>query len=389
MTTTSFLDQDFYQFTTAQLIFDNFQKFNVKYKLTCRNAEVTKFFQKINKADLEELKNFLANLKITKDEIDYLRELSYFSEGFLEWLSNYRFQPDKHLDISYHDNYNYDYYGLHIEGDWLNTIFYEIFILSWLNERYSERTKTSNSEVIGKQNLNDKIDLLELYKLPVKIVEFGTRRRFSKDWQKYVLEELNLRVPEYLRNTSNVLLAKEFDMRPTGTMSHQLMMALQSKHPIQNSQKAAWNCWLTHFPQLNIVLSDTLGEDKFFKDFDNYFAHSFSGVRQDSGDPIKFGTRLIKHYKKLDIDPLSKTLVCSDGLVIKNCITIQQTLGDKIKLVFGVGTNLTNDCGFIAPQIVIKIFEANGQPVVKLADNKTSCGDEIYLEYSKHAVAHY
>ena len=39
-------------------------------------------------------------------------------------------------------------------------------------------------------------------------------------------------------------------------------------------------------------------------------------VRQDSGDPILFAEKTIRHYKSLRIDPTAKTIIFSDGLKV-------------------------------------------------------------------------
>ncbi|MGA4814992.1 hypothetical protein ACPA9J_04935 [Pseudomonas aeruginosa] len=54
--------------------------------------------------------------------------------------------------------------------------------------------------------------------------------------------------------------------------------------------------------------------DAFLDDFDLYFAKLFDGLRHDSGDPLAWAEKAIAHYRRLGIDPLSKTLVFSDGL---------------------------------------------------------------------------
>ena len=55
----------------------------------------------------------------------------------------------------------------------------------------------------------------------------------------------------------------------------------------------------------------------------------------------------------------------------------------RVKLGFGIGTNLTNDLGPAPLNIVIKMTKANGQPVAKISDtpNKSMCEDLGYLAY--------
>lgn len=57
--------------------------------------------------------------------------------------------------------------------------------------------------------------------------------------------------------------------------------------------------------------------------------------------------------------------------------------GDRVQLGFGIGTNLTNDVGPKALNIVMKLVRCNEQPVAKLADapGKTLCDDPTFLAY--------
>jgi nicotinate phosphoribosyltransferase len=57
---------------------------------------------------------------------------------------------------------------------------------------------------------------------------------------------------------------------------------------------------------------------------------------------------------------------------------------------FGIGTNLTNDTGIAALNIVMKLISCNGQPVAKLSDakGKTLCSDETFLAYLRKVFKH-
>jgi len=64
-------------------------------------------------------------------------------------------------------------------------------------------------------------------------------------------------------------------------------------------------------------------------------------------------------------------------------IALYRRFEGRVRLAFGIGTNLTNDLGFAPMQIVIKMVRCNGQPVAKLSDSpeKTMCDDPAYLAY--------
>jgi nicotinate phosphoribosyltransferase len=95
------------------------------------------------------------------------------------------------------------------------------------------------------------------------------------------------------------------------------------------------------------------------------------------------GESIIDHYEINRVDPKSKTLVFSDGLNFPLMIDLYKRFSSRIKVAFGIGTNLTNDLGYTPLQIVMKMVSCNGQPVAKLSDNpaKNMCEDVAYLQY--------
>jgi nicotinate phosphoribosyltransferase len=68
---------------------------------------------------------------------------------------------------------------------------------------------------------------------------------------------------------------------------------------------------------------------------------------------------------------------------VAKAIALYRHFGDRVQLGFGIGTNLTNDVGLQPLNIVMKLVEANGQPVAKLSDTpgKTLATDETFLAY--------
>jgi nicotinate phosphoribosyltransferase len=163
----------------------------------------------------------------------------------------------------------------------------------------------------------------------------------------------------------------DIGIKPIGTMAHEYFSAhLAFVDNLRIAQKRALYVWLQEYgTNLGIALTDTFTTKAFFEDFGMVLAQTFSGVRHDSGDPIKFGENVIKHYQKLCIDPKTKTIVFSDGLNIPEAIQIFKHFVGRIGVSFGIGTNLTNDLGPTPLNIVIKLIECNGIPVVKLSDN--------------------
>ena len=137
-------------------------------------------------------------------------------------------------------------------------------------------------------------------------------------------------------------------------------------------------------------LTDTLGLDKFCRDFDLYFSKLYDGVRHDSGDPFGWGMRMLNHYEVMKIDPKTKSFVWSDGLDFEKAKQLNDVFKSRAKCSFGIGTNLTNDMPGVTPlNIVMKIVTSNGKPVAKISDSpgKGMCEDEAFLTYLKKVIS--
>jgi nicotinate phosphoribosyltransferase len=185
--------------------------------------------------------------------------------------------------------------------------------------------------------------------------------------------------------TSNVHFAYMLGLTPLGTMAHEYLQACQALGPrLRDSQVFAFESWAREYRgDLGIALSDVYGFNAFLRDFDMYFCKLFDGARHDSGDPFIWGERMIAHYRANRVDPLTKTLIFSDGLTVPKTIDLFRQFNGRCLLAFGIGTNLTNDLGYEPLQIVIKMVKCNGQPVAKLSDTpgKGMCEDQNYLAY--------
>ena len=92
---------------------------------------------------------------------------------------------------------------------------------------------------------------------------------------------------------------------------------------------------------------------------------------------------MILHYAANKCDPRSKTLIFSDSLTVPKVISLYRRFNHRIRVGFGIGTNLMNDLGPTPLNIVVKMVRANGQPVAKISDTpgKGMCEDETYLAY--------
>jgi len=162
-------------------------------------------------------------------------------------------------------------------------------------------------------------------------------------------------------------------------------MGVSALESLRHANRFAMQKWCdTYGANLGTVLPDTFGIKAFFDDFTLYYASLFDSIRHDSGDPFKFTDKVIAHYKKLNIDPNSKTIIFSDGLNVELAIELNRYCSGKIKCAFGIGTNFTNDFATKSLNMVIKLYSVDGIPVVKLSDEPTKAtGDKKAVEVAK------
>lgn len=377
----SLLDTDLYKFTMMQCVLHQFPGASVEYRFRCRNEGID---LRPFKADIEKEIDHLCTLQFKEDELEYLRSLRFIKDDFVEFLSLFRLKR-KYIEIVDTGSE----LAITIKGPWLHTILFEIPVLAIVNETYFRHTAGGIDKTEGRKRLDAKIRMIE--DEPdnhlISISDFGTRRRFSRQWQKEVLATLKERIPAQFAGTSNVYYAKELKLIPMGTMAHEYLQACQALGPrLRDSQTYAFEMWAKEYRgDLGIALTDVYGIEPFLKDFDMFFCKLFDGVRQDSGDPLLWGERMIEHYKANRCDPRTKTFIFSDSLTFDRLVEIFRRFKGRVKLGFGVGTNLTNDLGPAPLNIVIKMVRANGQPVAKISDTpgKSMCDDLSYLAYLK------
>lgn len=363
---TSILDNDFYKFTMQNAVIKLFPYAKAKYSFINRGE--TPFptgFSDVLRNEIDKL----STLKLTREEKRFLRKnCPYLDPTYLDFLAGYRYDP-REVKIWQEEGE----LKVHIEGNWYRTILWEVPLMSLISELYYRETgkrRLPDEEVV--KIARDKI--LHYKDLGVQIADFGTRRRHSYEVHRMIVETLQKYGGSTFTGTSNVALAHEFDTKPIGTHAHEWFMFHAARYGFKMSNIVALENWVDVYRgDLGIALSDTYTTEVFFESFDKKFSKLFDGVRHDSGDPIEFAEATIAHYKSLNIDPLSKTIIFSDGLNPDKVDRIAQYCRGRIGMSFGIGTNFTNDVGLNPLNIVIKMYEAlpekgNWTGVVKLSD---------------------
>ncbi|MEB7278551.1 nicotinate phosphoribosyltransferase [Enterobacter asburiae] len=378
------LDTDAYKLHMQQAVFHHYYDVHVAAEFRCRGDDLLGIY-----ADaIREQVDAMQHLTLQNEEYQWLSGLPFFKADYLNWLRDFRYNPEQVTVLN--DNGKLD---IRLEGPWREVIMWEVPLLAVISElahRYRSPEKGVEQAVAALENklaafstLTEGLDMSRF-----RLMDFGTRRRFSRDVQEAIVKRLQ-QEPWFV-GTSNYDLARRLNLTPMGTQAHEWFQAHQQISPdLANSQRAALAAWLEEYPnQLGIALTDCITMDAFLRDFGPEFAERYQGLRHDSGDPVEWGEKAIAHYEKLGIDPMSKVLVFSDNLDLAKAVDLYRHFNTRVNLSFGIGTRLTCDIPQVKPlNIVIKLVECNGKPVAKLSDSpgKTICHDKAFVRALRKA----
>jgi len=387
----SLLETDMYKFSMGQTIFHQFTSYKTTWTFKCRNKDV--HFTDEMVEEIKEQVQAFCQLRFTEEELQYLDNITWIKGTYVDFL---RLWQPRYEEFTITTDAPC---GLAIDaaGTWLNTSMYEIPVLAIVNEVYFRMAY--DYDVLLKQfkrRLDEKVRLLEedTYRLS-DFSEFGLRRRLSAEAQEMAVKaiaEVELPADSHFIGTSNVYLAKKFNLKPVGTMAHEWIMCTgqgNHKHNPAYSNWYALDAWVKEYGILNgIALTDTITTDCFLRDFQLTYATLFSGVRHDSGDPYEWGDKMIAHYNSLGINPRTKTLLFSDSLDFERATALYDYFKDKAKVAFGIGTFISNDTDEEALNIVMKTTKCNGMDVAKISDvaGKGMCKNPDYVDYLNRCI---
>ncbi len=157
-------------------------------------------------------------------------------------------------------------YGLFQKGrvlaqDVVNELYYRA--------RMSERSSFEQDLVYatGRVRLAEKIRILREHP-DVRFVDFGTRRRFSREWQLYVVGVLAEEIPEQFMGTSATEAAMIHGLVPMGTSAHEMYMVMSGiMHDSEDAIRASHNqmlkdWWDVYGWGLSVALTDTYGSGR-------------------------------------------------------------------------------------------------------------------------------
>lgn len=383
----SLADTDAYKFSMAQYALHHAPTALVEYKFVNRSSVDLRPLKEEIRAQIDAL----AHCAFSDAEIAHLGKHPWFTEDFLLFLKLLRLDPAA-VSITEREGA----LDIRVTGPWLYRIFFEIHILAIVTELHFRRTVPATDRAAaynaGLAKLREELKAVKAFLAkhgptkPFRLIEMGTRRRVSREYQAMVLDVLRNEIPEQLFGTSNVMFSREKNLRDVGTMAHEFLQVHQQIGPrLENAQKAALEGWVQEFRgYLGYALTDVITYDAFLRDFDLYYAKLFDGVRHDSGDPFVFAEKTIAKFASLGIDPATKFVVFSDSLNLRKALLLCEAYEGKLRTSYGIGTFLTASIpGYKALNVVMKPLKVNGRPVAKISDapGKSICDDQGFLNY--------
>ncbi len=308
---------DFYELTMGNGYFDN----DVADKI----AYFDMFFRRVPDgggycimAGVEQLMEYLSSLRFTKEDITYLRSKEMFSEGFLNYLENFKFSCDVWAVPEGNPVFPNEPL-VTVRGPIIQAQFIETMILLTINHQTLIATK-ANRICRAAQNR--------------PVMEFGSRRAQGYDGAIYGARAAMI---GGCSSTACTIADEMFSVPAVGTMAHSWVQLF-------NNEYDAFKAWAETYPDNCVLLVDTYnviksGVPNAIKVFNEILKPKGirpKGIRIDSGD-ITYLTNLCR--KLLDQAGYEDCNIVVSNSLDEYIISDVLSQGAKIDS-FGVGERL-------------------------------------------------
>ena len=252
---------DFYEITMANGYFETGMADNIAY--------FDMFFRRVPDgggyaimAGVEQVIEYLKNLKFTEEDIEFLRKKNLFCDEFLDYLANFKFTCDvwavpEGTPIFPHEPI------LTVRGPVIQAQFIETMILLTINHQSLIATKASRiaRAAMGRP-----------------VMEFGTRRAHGGDAAIYGARAAYI---GGCAATACTIADRDFGIKSTGTMAHSWVQMFPDEYSAFKKYAEIYpeNCTLL-VDTYNVLKSGVPNAIKVFKEL----KPAKMGIRIDSGD---------------------------------------------------------------------------------------------------------
>jgi nicotinate phosphoribosyltransferase len=342
---------DFYELTMMQGYYNNHNNETVIFDVFYRENPCGSGYAIC--AGLEQVIEYINALSFTEEDIEYLRTLKIFQEGFLSYLKGFRFTGDIYAIM---------------EGTVVFPMEPLVKVIAPIME--AQLVETALLNIINHQSLIATKSSRVVYAAGGQpVMEFGLRRAQGPD-----AGTLGARAAVIggCIGTSNVLSAKLFDLPALGTHAHSWIMSF-------DEELSAFRKYAELYPHNTTLLVDTYdtlrsGVPNAIKVFEELRTAGQMpvryGIRLDSGDLAYLSK---KSRKMLDAAGFPEASITASSDLDEYLIDSLKTQGAKIDS-WGVGTKLitSRDCPSFGGVYKLAAIQKNGifMPKIKLSENQ-------------------
>lgn len=340
--TSAALFTDMYQLTMAQAYVAEGMSEPATFSLFYRNLPDDRNY--ILSCGIEDVVDFLGNLRFGDDDIDYLRETGHFSDDFLAWLSDFEFAgevrglPDGTPVFPQEPL-------LEVTAPVAQAQVVETWVMNQMHVQSVLATKAARIvHAAGGR----------------PVLDFGLRRIHGADNGLKAAKAFHV---AGVTATSNVLAGKVYGVPISGTMAHSYIQA-------HDSEMDAFRMFAAEFPETVLLVDtyDTIEGVKKVVELAREVGDDFrvKGIRIDSGDLGELANESRRILDEAGLDDLS--IFVSGGL---NEFEIRDMIDQGAAVDgFGVGTAMG-----VAPDapdldIAYKLVEYAGEGRMKLSSGK-------------------
>ena len=341
---------DFYELTMANGYFD--------HNVGDREAVFDMFFRNVPDgggfavmAGVEQLIDYLRNLRFDEQDIEYLRSKKCFSEGFLDYLRNFRFACDVWAIPEGTPIFPAEPI-VTVKGPVMQAQFVETMVLLTINHQSLIATKGNRIARAAQGRA---------------IMEFGSRRA-----QGYDGAVLGARA-SYIGGcvaTACAMSDRDYGIPATGTMAHSWVMLFDSEYEAFKAYAETYpdNCTLL-VDTYSVLKSGMPNAIRVFREVLAPMGYRPKGVRVDSGD-ITYLTKKIREMLDDAGFPDCKIVASNslDEFIIKDLLSQGAPIDS-----FGVGERLITSRSEPVFGGVYKLagVEVNGEmePKLKISEN--------------------
>lgn len=359
---------DFYELTMAGGYFENDMVDQIAYfdMFFRKNPDNSGF---AIMAGVEQMLEYLTNLKFTDEDIEYLRSRNMFSEAFLEYLKNFEFT----CDVWAVPEGTPIFPGepiVTVKGPLIQAQFVETMILLSINHQSLIATKANRICTAAEGRA---------------VMEFGSRRAQGYDGAIYGARAAYI---GGCAGTACTICDRDYNIPALGTMAHSWIQSFDNEEEAFRAYAKAYpdNCTLL-VDTYNTLKSGIPNAIKIFNE--EVVSRGFrpKGVRIDSGD-ITYLSK--KARKMLDEAGFEDCKICASNSLDEYIIRDMFLQGAKVD-IFGVGERLITSYSSPVFGGVYKLvaMKKDGQilPKIKVSENvgkiTTPCFKRLYRLFDK------